>query len=48
MESLNAGLMEMGFSQEERLATLSQRAERELQILESVKAFDKIKKLKEK
>ncbi len=46
MESLNAGLMEMGFSQKERLATLSQRAERELQVLEGVKALGEIKKLK--
>lgn len=46
MESLNAGLVQMGFRQEERLPILTQRAEREMQVLQGVKALEEIKKLK--
>ncbi len=38
MESQNATLIEMGFSQEERLSILSKRAKRELEILAETKA----------
>lgn len=46
MESINATLIEQGFTKEERLAVLSRRAERELAILEEVKALQEVKKLK--
>ncbi|MCB0522762.1 MAG: KilA-N domain-containing protein [Lewinellaceae bacterium] len=46
MESINATLIEQGFTKEERLAILSRRAERELTILEEVKALQEVKKLK--
>lgn len=46
MESINATLIEQGFTKEERLAILSRRAERELTILEEVKALKEVKKLK--
>ncbi len=46
MESINAALIEQGFTKEERLAVLSRRAERELTILEEVKALQEVKKLK--
>lgn len=46
MESLNAGLIQMGFSASERLEILAQRAGREREVLASSKASDKVKKLK--
>lgn len=46
MESANALLIEHGFNQGERLAILSKRAARELEILESTNTAAKIKKLK--
>ncbi len=46
MESINATLIEQGFTKEERLAILSRRAERELTILEEVKTLQEVKKLK--
>ncbi len=46
MESINATLIEQGFTKEERLAILTRRAERELIILEEVKALQEVKKLK--
>ncbi len=46
MESANALLMEQGFNKEERFSIISKRVARELEILESTKAADNIKKLK--
>ncbi len=46
MESTNATLINMGFSKEERYASLSQRAAREIEILEASKASEMPKKLK--
>jgi len=46
MESINATLIEQGFTKEERLIIISRRAERELSILEEVKALKEMKKLK--
>jgi hypothetical protein len=46
MESINATLIEQGFTKEERLVILSRRVERELTILEEVKALQGVKKLK--
>lgn len=46
MESTNATLINMGFTREERFASLSQRAAREIEILEAAKTTEKIKKLK--
>ena len=46
MESINATLIEQGFTKDERLVILSRRAERELDILEEVKAAQQVKKLK--
>lgn len=46
MESLNAGLMQMGFSQAERLEVLAQRAGREREVLTAARASAAIKKLK--
>ncbi len=46
MESINAALIEQGFTKEERLAILARRAERELIILEEIKALQEVKKLK--
>lgn len=46
MESTNATLMNMGFNKEERFASLSQRAAREMDILEASKAAGRVKKLK--
>jgi hypothetical protein len=46
MESTNATLISMGFTKEERFASLSQRAAREIELLETVKASERIKKLK--
>ena len=46
MESTNATLINMDFSREERFASLSQRAARELEILATSKAAEQLKKLK--
>ncbi len=46
MESINATLIEQGFTQEERLAVLTRRAERELTVLEEIKAIGSVKRLK--
>ncbi len=46
MESTNATLINLGFTKEERFASLSQRSAREIEILESAKASEKIKRLK--
>ncbi len=46
MESTNATLINMGFTREERFASLSQRAAREIEILEASRASEKLKKLK--
>ncbi len=46
MESTNATLINMGFTREERFASLSQRAAREIEILEASRASEQIKKLK--
>ena len=46
LESQNATLIEMGFTQNERLSILSARAKREMEVLRETKAFQKIKKLK--
>jgi KilA-N domain len=45
MESINATLIEQGFTKEERLSILTRRAERELTVLEEVKALQEVKKL---
>ncbi len=45
LESQNATLIEMGFTQEERLSILSKRAKRELEVLASTKALQEIKAL---
>jgi KilA-N domain len=45
MESTNATLINMGFTREERFASLSQRAAREMEILQSSKASEQLKKL---
>jgi hypothetical protein len=45
MESLNAALMSQGFNQEERLAILTKRAEREVEVLNASKAMQEVKKL---
>ena len=45
MESLNAGLIQMGFTQTERIEVLAQRAGREREVLASVLASDKVKRL---
>jgi hypothetical protein len=45
MESTNATLINMGFTKEERYASLSQRAAREMEILTSTKAIALKKKL---
>lgn len=45
LESQNATLIEMGFTQEERLAILSRRARRELEVLKESKTLKQIKKL---
>lgn len=45
MESINATLLEQGFNQEERLSILTRRAEREMAVLEEVKALQTAKKL---
>lgn len=45
LESQNATLIEMGFTQEERLSILSRRAKRELEVLTDVKALQGIKQL---
>jgi len=45
LESQNATLIEMGFTQEERLSILSKRAKRELEVLASTKAMKEIKAL---
>jgi len=42
MESINATLIEQGFTKDERLAILARRVERELAILEDVKALKKL------
>lgn len=46
METINATLIEQGFTKEERLLILSKRAEREFAILEEVKLIGEQKKLK--
>ena len=46
MESTNATLINMDFSREERFASLSQRAARELEILATSQAAEQLKKLK--
>lgn len=46
MESANALLVDNGFSKDERLGILSQRAAREIEILRTSKAAEKVKKLK--
>jgi KilA-N domain len=46
MESTNATLISMGFNKEERFASLSQRADREMEILKASKATAEVKKLK--
>ncbi|MBK8566797.1 MAG: KilA-N domain-containing protein [Saprospiraceae bacterium] len=45
MESINATLIEQGFTKEERLSILTRRTERELTVLEEVKALQEAKKL---
>ncbi|MCU0346963.1 MAG: hypothetical protein MUC59_08460 [Saprospiraceae bacterium] len=45
MESINAALIEQGFTKDERLSILTRRAERELTLLEEVKALQEVKKL---
>lgn len=45
LESLNATLLEMGFTQDERLGVLARRARRELEILAESKAMQNVKKL---
>lgn len=45
LESQNATLIEMGFTQEERLAILHRRGKRELEVLSETKALSEIKKL---
>ncbi len=45
LESQNATLIEMGFTQDERLAILSRRAKRELEVLSDTKALRSIKQL---
>lgn len=47
LESQNATLIEMGFTQEERLSILSRRAKRELEVLNDTKALQEIKQLGE-
>lgn len=46
IESQNATLIEMGYTQDERLAILSKRAERERSVLLDTKSLQEIKKLK--
>lgn len=46
METINATLIEQGFTKEERLLILSKRTEREFAILEEVKQIGEQKKLK--
>ena len=46
MESINATLIEQGFTMDERLAILTRRSEREMAVLEEVKALGETKKLK--
>ena len=46
MESINAMLIEQGFTTDERLAILTRRSEREMAVLEEVKALGETKKLK--
>ena len=46
MESTNATLINMGFTREERFASLSQRAAREIEILEASKTGEQLKKLR--
>ena len=45
LESQNATLIEMGFTQDERLSVLSKRAKRELEVLAETKALQEIKQL---
>lgn len=46
MESINAALIEQGFTQDERLAILTRRTERELAVLQEAKVLQTVKKLK--
>jgi hypothetical protein len=46
MESINAALIDQGFTKEERLNILSRRAEREREVLEDTKALPSAKRLK--